>query len=200
MEQFEQRLRSLEEKSSTFPKQNVVLNQPRPYRMKGANIVAIRKRLHLTQAAFARLLNGLLRPDSGTVLLEGRDIWQKPREIGKVRSRVGMVFQYPEYQLFAETVYKDIAFGPTNMGITGDELDRRVREAAAFCGLGEDELSASPFDISGGQKPCRLSCQQRRYACDNISQHGGYRTHGGLYPRARRRQTRGVRYRPRNIP
>lgn len=104
------------------------------------------------KSTFARLLNGLLRPDSGTVLLEGRDIWQKPREIGKVRSRVGMVFQYPEYQLFAETVYKDIAFGPTNMGITGDELDRRVREAAAFCGLGEDELSASHFDISGGQK------------------------------------------------
>ena len=81
-------------------------------------------------------LNGLLRPTSGEVLLSGRDIWAEPRKIRSVRFRVGLVFQYPEYQLFEETVYKDIAFGPSNMGKTGAELDACVRESAKLVGLG----------------------------------------------------------------
>ena len=97
-------------------------------------------------------LNGLLRPTSGQVLLNGRDIWAEPKKIRDVRFRVGLVFQYPEYQLFEETVYKDVAFGPRNMGLDEKEIDRRVRAALAFAGLGEDLLEKSPFDLSGGQK------------------------------------------------
>ena len=97
-------------------------------------------------------LNGLLKPTSGRVLLDGKDIWENPKEIRKVRFQVGLVFQYPEYQLFEETVYKDIAFGPGNMGLSRDEIDRRVRQAAALVGLGEDLLDKSPFELSGGQK------------------------------------------------
>ena len=97
-------------------------------------------------------LNGLLRPTAGQILLEGEDIWEKPKEIRRVRFQVGLVFQYPEYQLFEETVYKDIAFGPGNMGLGKEEIDRRVRQAAAFVGLGEDLLDKSPFELSGGQK------------------------------------------------
>ncbi len=97
-------------------------------------------------------LNGLLRPTSGRVLLGDRDIWEDPKKIRDVRFRVGLVFQYPEYQLFEETVYKDVAFGPRNMGLDEKEIDRRVRAALAFAGLGEDLLEKSPFDLSGGQK------------------------------------------------
>ena len=97
-------------------------------------------------------LNGLLKPTSGTIYLNGRDIWADPKKIRDVRFKVGLVFQYPEYQLFEETCYKDIAFGPKNMGLAPDEIDRRVREAAAFAGLREDLLEKSPFDLSGGQK------------------------------------------------
>ena len=97
-------------------------------------------------------LNGLLRPTDGQILLDGEDIWAKPKEIRKVRFQVGLVFQYPEYQLFEETVYKDIAFGPKNMGLQGEEVDRRVRQAAVFAGLDEDMLERSPFELSGGQK------------------------------------------------
>ena len=97
-------------------------------------------------------LNGLLRPTDGQILLDGEDIWAKPKEIRKVRFQVGLVFQYPEYQLFEETVYKDIAFGPKNMGLQGEEIDRRVRQAAVFAGLDEDMLERSPFELSGGQK------------------------------------------------
>ena len=97
-------------------------------------------------------LNGLLKPTSGRVLLDGEDIWANPKEIRKVRFQVGLVFQYPEYQLFEETVYKDIAFGPGNMGLSRDEIDRRVRQAAAFVGLDEELLDKSPFELSGGQK------------------------------------------------
>ncbi|MBO4914763.1 MAG: energy-coupling factor transporter ATPase [Oscillospiraceae bacterium] len=97
-------------------------------------------------------LNGLLKPTSGRVLLEGRDIWEDPKKIRDVRFRVGLVFQYPEYQLFEETAYKDIAFGPGNMGLKGDELDSRIREAARFAGLDEALLAKSPFALSGGQK------------------------------------------------
>lgn len=97
-------------------------------------------------------LNGLLRPTDGQILLDGTDIWERPKEIRKVRFQVGLVFQYPEYQLFEETVYRDIAFGPTNMGLTGAELDRRVHDAARFAGLDEGLLQKSPFALSGGQK------------------------------------------------
>ena len=97
-------------------------------------------------------LNGLLRPTSGRVLLGDRDIWEDPKKIRDVRFRVGLVFQYPEYQLFEETVYKDVAFGPKNMGLDEKEIDRRVRAALAFSGLGEELLEKSPFDLSGGQK------------------------------------------------
>ena len=97
-------------------------------------------------------LNGLLRPTQGRVLLNGKDIWAEPKKIRQVRFQVGLVFQYPEYQLFEETVYKDIAYGPGNMGLDRDEIDRRVRESAALVGLTEDQLEKSPFELSGGQK------------------------------------------------
>ena len=97
-------------------------------------------------------LNGLLKPTSGQVLLDGKDIWSDKKLTRQARFRVGLVFQYPEYQLFEETVYKDIAFGPKNMGLSADEIDRRVREAAGFVGLTEKQLEVSPFDLSGGQK------------------------------------------------
>lgn len=97
-------------------------------------------------------LNGLLKPTSGKVLLEGRDIWAEPKKIRDVRFQVGMVFQYPEHQLFEDTIYKDIAFGPKNMGLSEDEIDARVRRAAAFVGLKEELLDKSPFELSGGEK------------------------------------------------
>ena len=97
-------------------------------------------------------LNGLLKPTSGQVILAGKDIWSDKKLTRQSRFRVGLVFQYPEYQLFEETVYKDIAFGPKNMGLAAAEIDRRVREAAGFVGLTEQQLEASPFDLSGGQK------------------------------------------------
>ena len=97
-------------------------------------------------------LNGLLKPTSGTVLLDGQNIWSDKKLTRQARFRVGLVFQYPEYQLFEETVYKDIAFGPKNMGLSEEEVDRRVREAAGFVGLTEEQLGVSPFDLSGGQK------------------------------------------------
>ena len=97
-------------------------------------------------------LNGLLKPTSGKILLDGKDIWQDKKTTRQSRFRVGLVFQYPEYQLFEETVYKDIAFGPKNMGLDEKEVDRRVREAAGFVGLTDAQLEVSPFDLSGGQK------------------------------------------------
>ena len=97
-------------------------------------------------------MNGLLKPTSGQVLLDGADIWSDKKLTRQARFRVGLVFQYPEYQLFEETVYRDIAFGPKNMGLEEKEIDRRVREAAGFVGLTEAQLEVSPFDLSGGQK------------------------------------------------
>ena len=97
-------------------------------------------------------LNGLLKPTSGQVILDGQDIWSDKKLTRQAKFRVGLVFQYPEYQLFEETVYKDIAFGPKNMKLSPEEVDRRVREAASFVGLTEKQLEASPFDLSGGQK------------------------------------------------
>ena len=97
-------------------------------------------------------LNGLLKPTSGRVLFAGQDIWESKERTRQTRFQVGLVFQYPEYQLFEETVYKDIAFGPKNMGCDEGEVDRRVREAAAFVGLTDQQLELSPFELSGGQK------------------------------------------------
>ena len=97
-------------------------------------------------------LNGLLRPTAGQVLLEGHDIWEKPKEIRAVRFRVGLVFQYPEYQLFEETVRRDIAFGPRNMGLSEEEIAVRVQRAAEDVGLRPELLDKSPFELSGGEK------------------------------------------------
>jgi energy-coupling factor transport system ATP-binding protein len=97
-------------------------------------------------------LNGLLKPTAGQVLLEGKDIWSDKKLTRQARFKVGLVFQYPEYQLFEETVYKDIAFGPKNMQLEPVEVDRRVRESATFVGLTEAQLEKSPFELSGGQK------------------------------------------------
>ena len=97
-------------------------------------------------------LNGLLKPTSGQVLLDGTDIWANKSQTRQARFKVGLVFQYPEYQLFEETVYKDISFGPRNMGLNSGEIDRRVKEAAGFVGITDRQLQSSPFDLSGGQK------------------------------------------------
>lgn len=104
------------------------------------------------KSTLVQLLNGLTRPETGRVLLDGQDIWAAPKEIGRVRFRVGLVMQYPEYQLFEETVRADIAFGPRNMKLSREEIDERVSEAAAFAGVAPELLERSPFDLSGGQK------------------------------------------------
>lgn len=104
------------------------------------------------KSTMLQLLNGLAKPAEGKVYLDGEDIWEKPKEIGKVRFRVGLVMQYPEYQLFEETVEKDIAFGPKNMGLSESEISERIREAIDFVGLSPDVLTKNPFDLSGGQK------------------------------------------------
>ncbi len=97
-------------------------------------------------------LNGLLKPTSGQILFQGKNIWAEPKKIRGIRFQVGLVFQYPEYQLFEETVYKDIAFGPTNMKLDAAEIDRRIHAAADAVNLSEEVLQKSPFELSGGQK------------------------------------------------
>ena len=104
------------------------------------------------KSTLAQMTNALLKPTSGKVLLDGADINAKDYDTPSVRFKVGLVFQYPEYQLFEETVYKDIAFGPHNMGLSEEEIDERVKRAAHFTGLTPDMLEKSPFDLSGGQK------------------------------------------------
>ena len=104
------------------------------------------------KSTLIQLFNGLLKPTSGQVLLDGKDIWAEPKKIREVRFRVGMVFQYPEYQLFEETVLKDIMFGPKNQGLDDKAAEERAREAARFTGLKEEHLMKSPFELSGGQK------------------------------------------------
>ncbi len=104
------------------------------------------------KSTVAQLLNGLLKPTSGRVLLDGRDIFEDAKKVSDIRFRVGLVFQYPEYQLFEESVYRDIAFGPTNMGLDEEEIKRRVYDAARFAGIGKDLLEKSPFELSGGQR------------------------------------------------
>lgn len=104
------------------------------------------------KSTLVQLFNGLNRPDEGNVLIDGVDIWENPKKIKDVRFKVGLVMQYPEYQLFEETIYKDIAFGPKNMGVPAEEIHERVIEAAKFVDLDESLLEKSPFDLSGGQK------------------------------------------------
>lgn len=104
------------------------------------------------KSTLVQLLNGLLVPTEGEILLDGNDIWENPKDITSVRFKVGLVMQYPEYQLFEETVEKDISYGPSNMNLDKEEIQRRVRESAFFCGISEDLFQKSPFDLSGGQK------------------------------------------------
>ena len=104
------------------------------------------------KSTLVNLLNGLYKPTSGEVLLDGVNIWAKPKEIGKIRYRVGLVMQYPEYQLFDDTVKSDIGFGPRNQGLDPAEVEERVLEAAEFVGLDPELLDKSPFELSGGQK------------------------------------------------
>lgn len=104
------------------------------------------------KSTLVQMLNGLIKPTAGKVYIDNVDLWEKPKEIRKFRFKVGLVFQYPEYQLFEETVYKDIAFGPTNMGLSEAEIKERVFRAAKFVGLSYELLNKSPFDLSGGEK------------------------------------------------
>ena len=104
------------------------------------------------KSTLVQMFNGLLKPDEGRVLIDGQDIWSRPKEIRNLRFRVGLVMQYPEYQLFEDTIRKDIAFGPKNMGLSEKEIHIRVEEAAEFAGLDKELLERSPFDLSGGQK------------------------------------------------
>lgn len=104
------------------------------------------------KSTLVQTLNGLLKPAKGKIYFDGKDIWEKPKEIRKIRFNIGLVFQYPEYQLFEETVYKDIAFGPMNMGLDEEQIKERVKSAAKFVGLKDELLSKSPFDLSGGEK------------------------------------------------
>ena len=104
------------------------------------------------KSTLVRLFNGLERPTNGVVLLDGEDIWKEPKKIGKIRFRVGLVMQYPEYQLFEETVKADIAFGPKNMGLAQEEIDERVEKYSSLVGLDKAVLEKSPFELSGGQK------------------------------------------------
>ena len=104
------------------------------------------------KSTLVQMFNGLVKPTEGRILLDGKDIWENPKDIGKVRFKVGLVMQYPEYQLFEDTVFKDIAYGPKNMGLEDNEIKRRVMLAADFVGLELSMLDKSPFDLSGGQK------------------------------------------------
>ncbi len=114
--------------------------------------VAVIGRTGSGKSTLIQHLNGLLKPTSGQVLFDGADIWESKERTRQVRCQVGLVFQYPEYQLFEETVYQDIAFGPKNMGLEPEEVDRRVKQSARFVGLEPGVLDKSPFDLSGGQK------------------------------------------------
>ena len=104
------------------------------------------------KSTLVQMFNGLLAPHEGRVLIDGKDIWSNKKKIRDVRFKVGLVMQYPEYQLFEETVYKDIAFGPSNMGLDENDVKYRVLEAADFVGIDRELLDKSPFDLSGGQK------------------------------------------------
>ena len=104
------------------------------------------------KSTFIQHLNGLLAPTEGKVYIDGEDLWADKKDLRRFRFKVGLVFQYPEYQLFGETVAADVAFGPTNMGLPPEEVEKRVRESLRFVGLSEDMMEKSPFELSGGQK------------------------------------------------
>ena len=122
------------------------------FRVENGSFVGVIGHTGSGKSTLVQHLNGLLKPTEGTVLLDGSDIWDKKADRRAVRFQVGLVFQYPEYQLFEETVYKDIAFGPKNMGLDEKEIDRRVRETAEAVGLTEELLEKAPYALSGGQK------------------------------------------------
>lgn len=122
------------------------------FRINKGEIIGIIGHTGSGKSTLVQHLNGLLKPTVGSVLFENEDIWENPKEIRKIRSKVGLVFQYPEYQLFEETVFKDIAFGPSNMGISGEELTKTVLETCEIVGVKSEFLEKSPFDLSGGEK------------------------------------------------
>ena len=104
------------------------------------------------KSTLLQTLNGLIKPDSGTIFLHEKDLWENPKELYQKRFKVGLVFQYPEYQLFEETAYKDIAYGPKNMGLSDEEIDLRIKEYSALLGITSENLNKSPFELSGGEK------------------------------------------------
>ena len=137
--------------SQGTPFEHIALNMV-DFSVEASEYVAVIGRTGSGKSTLIQHLNGLLKPTSGQVLFNGEDIWSSKEHTRQVRFQVGLVFQYPEYQLFEETVYKDIAFGPRNMKLDDAEVDRRVREAARFVGLEDSLLEKSPFELSGGQK------------------------------------------------
>ena len=137
--------------SQGTPFEHIALNGV-DFSVEAGEYVAVIGRTGSGKSTLIQHLNGLLKPTSGQVLFNGEDIWSSKEHTRQVRFQVGLVFQYPEYQLFEETVYKDIAFGPRNMKLDDAEVDRRVRESARFVGLEDSLLEKSPFELSGGQK------------------------------------------------
>lgn len=122
------------------------------FNIKKSEIIGVIGHTGSGKSTLIQHLNGLIKADKGHIFIDGQDIWENPKEITKIRYKVGLVFQYPEYQLFEETAYKDIAYGPTNMGLSDVEIDSRVRMASGMVGLSSNMLSESPFDFSGGEK------------------------------------------------
>ena len=122
------------------------------FEIEGGEFIGVIGHTGSGKSTLVQLLNGLLKPTEGKIYLNGKDIWEEPKKIRQVRFKVGMVFQYPEYQLFEETVYKDISYGPKNMGLTDEDIHKKVRAAAEFVGLKKELLEKSPFDLSGGEK------------------------------------------------
>lgn len=120
--------------------------------IEGGELIGIIGHTGSGKSTLIQHFNGLIRPTSGKIYIDGQDIWDKSVKIRDIRFKVGLVFQYPEYQIFEETVYKDISFGPKNMGLTEEETDKRVRETAKMLEIPEDMLERSPFELSGGQK------------------------------------------------
>lgn len=137
--------------SGGFPNNTAAISNVN-FKIEQGEIIGVIGHTGSGKSTLVQHLNGLLTPTSGKVLFEGKDIWEKGSKIKKIRENVGLVFQYPEYQLFEETAAEDIAFGPKNMGVSGEELKNRVIDAAKTVGLKEELLSASPFDLSGGEK------------------------------------------------
>ena len=137
--------------SAGTPFERTALNQVRFYAQQG-EFLGIIGHTGSGKSTLIQHLNGLLKPNDGRVLFAGEDIWKDKAFTRQVRHRVGLVFQYPEYQLFEETVYRDIAFGPKNMGLSDEEIDKRVRRAAGFVGISDEQMEKSPFELSGGQK------------------------------------------------